>query len=70
MTNRYLREVREDKGMTIIDVADAIGVARSTVYRYEAGYTDKMYLAHAIRLYRALRPKGGFERFARRILPS
>jgi transcriptional regulator with XRE-family HTH domain len=39
-----IRSAREEKGMTLQDVADKIGVAKSTIQRYEAGAIEKIKL--------------------------
>lgn len=48
MTNqeigKRIKEARKSKSMTLEDVAKEIGVARSTVQRYEAGKIDKIKL--------------------------
>jgi transcriptional regulator with XRE-family HTH domain len=39
-----IKSVRETRGATLQEVADKIGVAKSTVQRYEAGTIDKIKL--------------------------
>lgn len=39
-----IKEVREQKNMTLQDIADKVGIARSTVQRYESGLIKKIKL--------------------------
>lgn len=39
-----IKTVREEKGMTLQEVADKVGIAKSTVQRYEAGSIEKIKL--------------------------
>jgi len=39
-----MRDTRKDKGLTLQDVADALGVAKSTIQRYEKGLFDNIKL--------------------------
>ena len=41
---KRIKQSREEKGMSLQDVADLTGVARSTVQRYETGKIDKIKL--------------------------
>jgi transcriptional regulator with XRE-family HTH domain len=48
LTNKQIglriKSAREEKGMTLQDIADKIGVAKSTIQRYEAGTIDNIKL--------------------------
>lgn len=39
-----IKSAREGKGMTLQEVADKVGIAKSTVQRYEAGLIEKIKL--------------------------
>lgn len=39
-----IKSVREEKGMTLQEIATKIGVAKSTIQRYEAGTIDNIKL--------------------------
>ena len=43
-----LRQIRKDNHLKVIDIADKIGVAMATVYRWEAGthYCDSRAIQH------------------------
>lgn len=41
---KRIKEAREEKDMSLQDVAELTGVARSTIQRYEAGRIDKIKL--------------------------
>ncbi len=41
---KKIKRVREERNMSLQDVADATGVARSTIQRYETGQIDKIKL--------------------------
>lgn len=48
LTNKQIglriKSVREEKGMTLQEIANKIGVAKSTIQRYEAGAIDNIKL--------------------------
>ena len=48
LTNKQIgfriKSEREEKGMTLQDIADRIGVAKSTIQRYETGTIEKIKL--------------------------
>lgn len=48
MTNQEIglriKLVREEKGLTFQEIADKVGVAKSTIQRYEAGTIEKIKL--------------------------
>ena len=41
---KRIKQTREERNMSLQDVAEITGVARSTVQRYEAGRIDKLKL--------------------------
>lgn len=51
---KRIKQTREEKNMSLQDVADITGVARSTVQRYEVGRIDKIKLPVIESIARAL----------------
>lgn len=49
-----IRRIRERKGMTLTAFADKIGVAKSSIHRYEYGLCENMSLASFIKIADAL----------------
>lgn len=37
-----MKQLREEKGLSLREGADVVGVAKSTLHRWESGYTDRV----------------------------
>ena len=59
-TGERIRQRRKDLGMTADALAEAIGVSRSTMFRYENGYIEKMPMNNLVPIARALHTTVGY----------
>ena len=59
-TGERIRQRRKDLGMTADVLAEAIGVSRSTMFRYENGYIEKMPMNNLVPIARALHTTVGY----------
>lgn len=53
-TGERIRERRKELGITADSLADSIGVSRSTMFRYENGYIEKMPINNLVPIANAL----------------
>lgn len=58
-TGERIRARRKAIGLSADNLADAIGVSRSTVFRYENGFIEKMPIENLVPIARALRTTVG-----------
>lgn len=59
-TGDRIRARRKELGMTADSLADAIGVSRSTMFRYENGKIEKMPMNNLVPIARALHTTVGY----------
>ena len=58
-TGERIRERRREIGMSADELADAIGVSRSTMFRYEQGFIEKIPYLRLMDIAKALRTTWG-----------
>ena len=58
-TGERIRERRREIGMSADELADAIGVSRSTTFRYEQGFIEKIPYLRLMDIAKALRTTWG-----------
>lgn len=59
-TGERIRARRKELDMTADSLAEAIGVSRSTMFRYENGFIEKMPMNNLVPIARALRTTVGY----------
>lgn len=59
-TGERIRERRKELGITADVLAEKIGVSRSTMFRYENGYIEKMPMNNLVPIARALHTTVGY----------
>lgn len=59
-TGERIRDRRKELGLTADALADVIGVSRSTMFRYESGYIEKMPMNNLVPIARALHTTVGY----------
>lgn len=59
-TGERIRNRRKEIGITADELATAIGVSRSTMFRYENGYIEKMPMNNLVPIARTLRTTVGY----------
>lgn len=59
-TGELIRDRRKELGMTADSLAEIIGVSRSTVFRYENGFIEKIPISNLIPIARALHTTVGY----------
>lgn len=59
-TGERIRDRRKALGLTADALAEAIGVSRSTMFRYENGYIEKMPMNNLVPIARALHTTVGY----------
>ena len=59
-TGERIKQRRKELGMSADDLAEAIGVHRTTIFRYEKGDIEKVPLKQIVPIARALRTTAGY----------
>lgn len=59
-TGELIRNRRKELGMTADSLAETIGVSRSTVFRYENGFIEKIPISNLVPIARALHTTVGY----------
>lgn len=59
-TGERIRNRRKELGLTADALAEAIGVSRSTMFRYENGFIEKMPMNNLVPIARALHTTVGY----------
>lgn len=59
-TGERIRDRRKELGISADTLAEAIGVSRSTMFRYENGYIEKMPVNNLVPIARALNTTVGY----------
>lgn len=59
-TGERIRDRRKELGITADALAESIGVSRSTMFRYENGFIEKMPINNLVPIARALRTTVGY----------
>lgn len=59
-TGERIRDRRKELGITADTLAEAIGVSRSTMFRYENGFIEKMPINNLVPIARALHTTVGY----------
>ncbi len=59
-TGERIRDRRKELGITADALAETIGVSRSTMFRYENGFIEKMPINNLVPIARALHTTVGF----------
>ena len=59
-TGERIKQRRKELGMSADELADAIGVHRTTIFRYEKGDIEKIPLTQIVPIARALRTTAGY----------